>query len=116
MNTYAKHNMIQVKPRRNAEIEKFDTSLTVPSPDDLLEEVELPVMQSSACSSRSSSIDRLDCERSEQQRMAHCPRYELHQYFILDIECEQCNALRFNHILIPTMLNLRLKTNIYIRE
>ncbi|PAV55946.1 hypothetical protein WR25_06053 isoform B [Diploscapter pachys] len=77
LNTYAKQNMIQVKPRRNAEIEKFDTSLTVPSPDDLLEEVELPVMQSSACSSRSSSIDRLDCERSEQQRVAHCPRDSL---------------------------------------
>uniref|UniRef100_A0A1I7W8N7 Uncharacterized protein n=1 Tax=Heterorhabditis bacteriophora TaxID=37862 RepID=A0A1I7W8N7_HETBA len=58
LNIYAKQNMIQVRPRKQPLEEKYD-SITIASPDLDLD------FRHSACSSRSSSIDRLDTERIE---------------------------------------------------
>ncbi|CAI4225844.1 unnamed protein product [Auanema sp. JU1783] len=55
LNVFAKQNMIQVRPRKQME-EKYE--ITSPEP-----EVEAELVPSTASSSRSSSIDRLEMER-----------------------------------------------------
>ncbi|KAK5970864.1 PH domain-containing protein, partial [Trichostrongylus colubriformis] len=55
LNAYAKQNTIQVRPRRQIADEKYEP-VTVISPE--------PDMEFSACSSRCSSLDRLEAERA----------------------------------------------------
>ncbi|VDO60442.1 unnamed protein product, partial [Haemonchus placei] len=54
LNAYAKQNTIQVRPRRQMADEKYEPMVISPEPD----------MEFSACSSRCSSLDRLEAERT----------------------------------------------------
>ncbi|CAD6186121.1 unnamed protein product [Caenorhabditis auriculariae] len=65
LNKFAKQNMIQVKPRRGAEAEKYEPS------ESMVMSPEPPMEVPSASSSRSSSIDRLDCDRTDGRGELH---------------------------------------------